>query len=89
MAERAPLHIRIVRAIDRFTDMTGTWVAWLNVLLVLVVTYEVFARYYFTAPTVWAYDISRMVYGAMFVLGAFFTMKTLCALGSALVAMCA
>ena len=32
--------------------------------------YEVIARYLFTAPTVWAYDISRMVYGAMFVLGA-------------------
>ena len=24
----------------------------------------------FTAPTLWAYDLSRMLYGAMFVLGA-------------------
>ena len=32
-----PLHIRIVRAIDRFTDFTGTLVAWLNVPLVAVV----------------------------------------------------
>jgi TRAP-type mannitol/chloroaromatic compound transport system permease small subunit len=30
----------------------------------------VVARYLFTAPTVWAYDISRMLYGALFVLGA-------------------
>ena len=39
-----PLHIRIVRTIDRFTDTTGTWVAWLNVPLVAVVAYEVIAR---------------------------------------------
>jgi TRAP-type mannitol/chloroaromatic compound transport system permease small subunit len=32
--------------------------------------YEVVARYAFTAPTVWAYDVSRMLYGALFVLGA-------------------
>ena len=32
--------------------------------------YEVFMRYYFVAPTMWAYDISRMLYGAMFMIGA-------------------
>ena len=37
--------------------------------------YEVFARYYFTAPTVWAYDMSRMIYGAMFVLGAAYALS--------------
>ena len=74
MAERAPLHIRIVRAIDRFTDMTGTWVAWLNVLLVLVVTYEVFARYAFDAPTIWSFDLTYMLYGTIFMLGAAYTL---------------
>ena len=51
MAEGAPLHIRLVRIIDKFTDTTGTWVAWLNMPLVGVVSYEVFARYAFNAPT--------------------------------------
>ena len=31
---QTPPHIRIVRAIDKFTDFTGTLVAWFNVLLV-------------------------------------------------------
>jgi TRAP-type mannitol/chloroaromatic compound transport system permease small subunit len=66
----APLHIRAVRAIDRFTDTTGTWVAWLNVPLVLAVSYEVIARYAFKAPTIWAYDVSYMLYGTIFMLGA-------------------
>ena len=31
---------------------------------------EVFARKLFHAPTIWAYDISRFLYGALFMLGA-------------------
>ena len=65
-----PLDIRIVRAVDRFTDVTGTWVAWLNIPLVLAVSYEVIARYAFHAPTIWAYDVSYMLYGTIFMLGA-------------------
>ena len=70
MARPAPLHIRIVRAIDRFTDTTGTWIAWLNVPLVAVVAYEVIARYAFGAPTAWSFDLTYMLYGAIFMLGA-------------------
>jgi TRAP-type mannitol/chloroaromatic compound transport system permease small subunit len=65
-----PLHIRVVRVIDRFTDFTGVAVAWLNVPLALAVTYEVVARYAFDAPTIWAYDVSYMLYGTIFMLGA-------------------
>jgi len=65
-----PLHIRAVRAIDRFTDFTGALVAWLNVPLVLAIVYEVVARYLFDAPTIWAYDVAYMLYAAIFMLGA-------------------
>ena len=65
-----PLHVRVVRAIDRFTDTTGTWIAWLNIPLVLAVSYEVVARYGFNAPTIWAYDVSFMLYATIFMLGA-------------------
>jgi TRAP-type mannitol/chloroaromatic compound transport system permease small subunit len=65
-----PLHIRIVRAIDRFTDFTGTLVAWLNVPLILAVSYEVVARYAFNSPTIWVFDVTYMLYAAIFMLGA-------------------
>jgi TRAP-type mannitol/chloroaromatic compound transport system permease small subunit len=65
-----PLHIRVVRAIDWFTDTTGTLVAWLNVPLVFVVAYEVIARYVFHAPTIWSFDLTYMFYGTVFMLGA-------------------
>jgi TRAP-type mannitol/chloroaromatic compound transport system permease small subunit len=62
--------IRAVRVIDKFTDTTGTWVAWLNVPLVAAVAYEVFARYAFHAPTIWSFDVTYMLYGTIFMLGA-------------------
>ena len=43
MAVPSPGLIRTVRVIDRFTDVSGTVVAWLNVPLVIAVSYEVFA----------------------------------------------
>ncbi len=70
MPEPAPLHIRIVRVIDKFTDFTGTLVAWLSVPLVVVVCYEVIARYAFDAPTIWSFDVTYMLYGTIFMLGA-------------------
>ena len=38
--------------------------------LILSMTYEVIMRKFFLAPTIWAYDISRFLYGALFMLGA-------------------
>ena len=70
MAQPSTGLIRTVRGIDKFTDTTGTWVAWLNVPLVLVVSWEVFARYLFHAPTIWSFDLTYMLYGTIFMLGA-------------------
>jgi TRAP-type mannitol/chloroaromatic compound transport system permease small subunit len=70
MAEAVPLHIRIVRIIDKFTDTTGTWVAWLNVPLVGIVSYEVIMRYAFNQPTIWSFDLTYMLYGTIFMLGS-------------------
>ena len=74
MAAQSPGLIRTVRMIDKFTDTTGTWVAWLNVPLVAVVAYEVFARYVFHAPTIWSFDLTYMFYGTIFMLGAAFAL---------------
>src|SRR5688572_12275126 len=66
----SPGLIRAVRIIDKFTDTTGTAVAWLSMPLVLIVSYEVFARYAFNSPTVWSFDMTYMLYGTIFMLGA-------------------
>ena len=72
MAEAQPSRalIAAIRVIDTFTDLTGTLVSWMSIPLVAAVAYEVFARYLFHAPTVWSYDVTYMLYGALFMLGA-------------------
>ena len=70
MAEQSPGLIKAVRIIDKFTDRTGVWIAWLNLPLVLAVSYEVIARYAFNAPTIWSFDVTYMLYGTIFMLGA-------------------
>jgi TRAP-type mannitol/chloroaromatic compound transport system permease small subunit len=69
MPEASAGLISAVRVIDRFTDTTGTWVAWLHIPLVAVVAWEVFARYGFNAPTIWSFDLTYMLYAAIFMLG--------------------
>ena len=64
-----------VRWIDRFAELCGVAVAWLMVPLMAAVVYEVVARYAFNAPTVWSFDVSYMLYGAMFMLGAAYALR--------------
>jgi len=59
-----------ITRIDAFSRWTGYAVCWMLLPLCVAMVYEVIARKYFLAPTMWAYDISRMFYGAMFMLGA-------------------
>ncbi len=59
-----------VRVIDKLADWSGWLFAWLIIPMVAGLTYEVFARYLFNAPTVWAYDFTYMLYGGHFMLGA-------------------
>ena len=58
-----------IRAIDRFSDVTGRLIALSMLVLVAIITYEVVARYAFDAPTIWVYEASNMINGASFMLG--------------------
>ena len=59
-----------ITKIDLFSKWVGNVVCWLTIPLILGMVYEVFARKLFVAPTIWAYDMSRFLYGALFMLGA-------------------
>ena len=74
MAEPSPALLRAIRIVDTFSEWSGKTVAWMILPLVFALTYEGFARYFFNAPTLWAYDLSYMLYGAIFMLGAHYTL---------------
>ena len=61
---------KTIVGIDRFSKAIGNIVCWLTIPLILGMVYEVFARKLFLSPTIWAYDMSRFLYGALFMLGA-------------------
>ena len=65
-----PWMAALVYGIDTASRIAGRIICWMLVPLMLAMVYEVVARKLFVAPTMWAYDISRMLCGAMFMLGA-------------------
>lgn len=65
--------LRVIRLIDAISAWSGRIVAWLILPLIAVMVYEVVIRYVWQ-PTQWAYDLSYMLYGAMFMLGAAYTL---------------
>jgi TRAP-type mannitol/chloroaromatic compound transport system permease small subunit len=70
MTEPSPALRRTIAVVDRFSGWSGRLVAWLIIPLVAGLTWEVVARYGFDAPTIWAYDLTYMLYGTHFMLGA-------------------
>jgi TRAP-type mannitol/chloroaromatic compound transport system permease small subunit len=63
-----------IRFFDTISLWSGRITGWLIIPMVLSLVYEVVARYFFNAPTVWAYDMTSFLYGAFFMLGAAYTL---------------
>jgi TRAP-type mannitol/chloroaromatic compound transport system permease small subunit len=61
---------RFCDAIDRFTDVQGKIASLIALPMVITLAYEVFARYLFNRPTIWSYDVTYMIYGSHYLLGA-------------------
>lgn len=66
---------RAARRLDRIAIRSGQVAAWLIAPMVLSLCWEVVARYVFNAPTQWAYDMTFMLYGSFFMLGAAYTLQ--------------
>ncbi len=58
--------------IDRISELTGKGVSFLVLFLTGVILFEIFARYVFKSPTIWAHEVAQMIYGAyVILLGAY------------------
>ncbi len=65
----------ISNCIDKVTKFVGYLAAFLAIPLTLAVVYEVGMRFLFNKPTQWVYDISWMLFAAMFLLGGAYTLQ--------------
>ena len=66
---------RLIYAIDQLSKTVGHAFAWLIVILTLGTCYEVFVRYALNSPTSWAFDMSYIVYGALFMMAGAYTLS--------------
>lgn len=65
-----------IRAVDGLSDIFGAVGRLVIFVLIGAMLYEVLARYAFNAPTLWAFDISYMLNGSIFLLGAAYALRT-------------
>lgn len=70
-----PALAKAIRIIDGISILSGKAVGWMILPMVFSLVYEVFARYLFNAPTIWAGDISQILYGMFFMLGSAYALQ--------------
>ncbi|WP_281984293.1 TRAP transporter small permease subunit [Thalassorhabdomicrobium marinisediminis] len=58
----------IIRIIDSVNELVGRVVSVVAVVFAAIIIYDVFMRYAMNAPTRWAFDVTKMLYGFYFVL---------------------
>jgi TRAP-type mannitol/chloroaromatic compound transport system permease small subunit len=61
--------------IDRLSEWTGKAFAWCILILAFATTYEVFVRYVLRAPTSWAFDVSYIMYGTLFMMAGAYALS--------------
>jgi len=66
---------RFIHFVDRVSAWAGKAFAWCILLMTLVIGYEVFVRYVLNDPTSFAYDISYMTYGTLFMMAGAYTLS--------------
>jgi len=65
---------RLILQVDRLSKAVGQAFAWCIVILTLGTVYEVFVRYALGDPTSWAFDLSYLMYGALFYMAGAYTL---------------
>jgi TRAP-type mannitol/chloroaromatic compound transport system permease small subunit len=66
---------RFLIFVDRLSAGVGKAFGWCIIVLTLAICYEVFVRYVLRAPTSWAYDMSYILYGALFMMAGAYTLS--------------
>ena len=73
--DMTPWMAKTIEFIDKYMLLTDKIVCWITIPLIFAMVYEVIGRHFFNRPTLWSFDISRMLAGALFMLGAAYTLS--------------
>jgi len=67
--------LRYIDFADRLSGWFGKSFGWLVMLMTIGMSYEVIVRYLFNSPTPWAYELSYIMYGTLFMVGGAYTLS--------------
>jgi TRAP-type mannitol/chloroaromatic compound transport system permease small subunit len=65
---------RVLLWVDRVSTWVGQAFSFLIVVLTLLISWEVFARYALDRPSAWAFDAQIMLYGTLFMMAGAYTL---------------
>ena len=74
MFERSNMRKKLL-IIDKISTFVGKTFSWFIVSLTLLITYEIFSRYALDEPHPWAFDVTLMMYGALFMMAGAYTLS--------------
>ncbi|MEK6592609.1 MAG: TRAP transporter small permease subunit [Pseudomonadota bacterium] len=66
---------RFIYGVDQLSKSVGHAFAWCIVIVTLGTCYEVFVRYVLNNPTSWSFDLSYLMYGAVFYMAGAYTLS--------------
>jgi len=66
---------KFIRGIDAVSKGAGSCAKYIIIPLFAGILYDVFVRYVFNAPTIWAYDMGWMLYGVLAMLGTAYCLQ--------------
>lgn len=67
--------LRFIAVADDLSAWFGKVFAWGVIVMALGIGYEVLVRYFFRAPTPWAFDLSYILYGTLFMMAGAYTLS--------------
>ena len=68
--------LKLERGINRIIDAAGALAAFLLIMLVLIISWNVIARYSFSASSIGLEELSWHIYASIFLLGLSYALKT-------------
>ncbi|KPN63607.1 TRAP transporter small permease subunit [Aliiroseovarius crassostreae] len=60
---------------DGLSEFVGRAISWLTLAMIAVLMLEIIARYFLNSPTIWAHEMSTMLYGGFCILAGAFTLR--------------
>ena len=66
---------KAIRILNGISEKSGMILMWLPWILMAIIMWEIILRNIFNHPTIWAHELSILVFGALTILGGAYTLR--------------